>query len=29
MHGSQHINSFIWIVNAPKPFSENIDEHDG
>ena len=29
MHGSPHITSFIWIVNAPKPSSENIEEHDG
>ena len=25
--GSPHINSFIWIVNAPKLSSENIDEY--
>ena len=27
IHGSPHIHSFIWIVNAPKLSSENIDEY--
>ena len=27
MRGSPHIQSFIWIVNAPKLSSENIDEY--